>query len=263
MSMEDLKNEIDLLKGQLKAIIPTSGSCKEKDGWDKFSILSKFVASVLLVSIGGLYTYFYKERESQVQQNYSNQQLQIEEHKNRVLEMDAVAKLMPFISSGDEETRKFALLTLKNLASTKLVAALAISNPSLGAASALTNIAASEMSSEQDRVLAEKALGEILYRQNPGVAVARSETGKGALLTWVPPLTKKSGMPFKVLGYKIYYGTSSGNYANVIDVGDVTSISIDALSLDKGKSYYLAITAYDESGNESEFSREFTYKLEA
>ena len=55
-------------------------------------------------------------------------------------------------------------------------------------------------------------------------------------------------------GYKIYYGTSSGDYSNWIAVGRATSFRITGLSDDT--EYFLALTAYDTSGNESDFSGE-------
>jgi len=55
-------------------------------------------------------------------------------------------------------------------------------------------------------------------------------------------------------GYKVYYGTLSGTYTKVLDVGDSTSADVG--SLDQGSTYYFAVTAYDVSGNESEFSNE-------
>jgi len=50
-------------------------------------------------------------------------------------------------------------------------------------------------------------------------------------------------------GYKIYYGTSPGNYGPPIDVGDVTSYSLSGLT--EGVRYYIALAAYDTSDNES------------
>jgi len=50
-------------------------------------------------------------------------------------------------------------------------------------------------------------------------------------------------------GYKIYYGTSSGNYGSPIDVGNVTSFELSGLI--EGITYYMALTAYDTSNNES------------
>jgi len=61
-------------------------------------------------------------------------------------------------------------------------------------------------------------------------------------------------------GYKIYYGTSSANYGNIIDVGN--NISYTVTNLDSNITYYFAITAYDLSGNESEFSKEVLWLLD-
>jgi hypothetical protein len=45
-----------------------------------------------------------------------------------------------------------------------------------------------------------------------------------------------------VLGYKIYWGTGSGNYQNVRDVKKVMTTS---LVLTNANKYYVAVTAYD------------------
>ena len=55
-------------------------------------------------------------------------------------------------------------------------------------------------------------------------------------------------------GYKIYYGTQTGNYTLSVDVGNATSITIPIQ--DTNKTYFFAITAYDIAGNESGFSQE-------
>jgi len=56
-----------------------------------------------------------------------------------------------------------------------------------------------------------------------------------------------------VAGYKLYYGTSSRNYSNNINVGMVTSYTVSGLA---PGTYYFTVTAYDASGNESGFSNE-------
>ena len=58
-------------------------------------------------------------------------------------------------------------------------------------------------------------------------------------------------------GYNVYYGTSSGNYDSYVDVGNNTNHTLS--SLVRGVSYYIAVTAYDFSGNESTFSSEVAY----
>ncbi len=58
-------------------------------------------------------------------------------------------------------------------------------------------------------------------------------------------------------GYKIYYGTSSGSYDDVVDVGNKTSFSINNLVV--GTTYFFVVTAFDFSGNESGFSNEVSF----
>ena len=56
-----------------------------------------------------------------------------------------------------------------------------------------------------------------------------------------------------VTGYKVYYGNSSGIYGTPIVIGNQTSYTVTGLS---PGTYYFAVTAFDASGNESEFSNE-------
>ena len=55
-------------------------------------------------------------------------------------------------------------------------------------------------------------------------------------------------------GYQIYYGTASRSYRYSIDVGNVTTYTL--LGLTQGVTYYIAVTAYDSSNNESDYSNE-------
>jgi hypothetical protein len=58
-------------------------------------------------------------------------------------------------------------------------------------------------------------------------------------------------------GYNIYYGTEATNtYSTIKDVGNVTTCS---LSLEDRKTYYIAATAYDSAGKESNLSNEVIY----
>ena len=70
----------------------------------------------------------------------------------------------------------------------------------------------------------------------------------GVKLSWVENSVSD------VAGYKAYYGTSSRNYQSHVDAGTFTSVEIDGLSA--GITYYFAVTAYDNSGNESAYSQE-------
>lgn len=57
-----------------------------------------------------------------------------------------------------------------------------------------------------------------------------------------------------VVGYRLHYGTQSGNYTSTVDVGNVTSATLD-LPAD-GQTYYIAATSYDADDGESGYSNE-------
>lgn len=63
-------------------------------------------------------------------------------------------------------------------------------------------------------------------------------------------------------GYKIYVGTSSGNYnypGSPFTVGRVTSYTIT--NLPAGQTYHFALSAYDNAGNSSPLSSEVTKSI--
>jgi len=60
-----------------------------------------------------------------------------------------------------------------------------------------------------------------------------------------------------VEGYKIYYGLSSRNYDTSVDVGNQTTCTLT--DLDADTTYYIAATAYNTQGMESNFSNEVTF----
>jgi hypothetical protein len=62
-----------------------------------------------------------------------------------------------------------------------------------------------------------------------------------------------------VAGYEFCYGTSSGSYDYVVDVGNITSCSISGL--EEGTTYYFAAKAYDSEGIKSTFSQELVYTV--
>lgn len=92
---------------------------------------------------------------------------------------------------------------------------------------------------------------------NAGGGTSTQEKGPGtATLSWDAPTTNADGTSLDDLaGYKIYYGTSSGNYTDMIDITDPKKNNQIVESLASG-TYYFAATAYDTSENESDFSNE-------
>src|SRR5207244_7712638 len=72
-------------------------------------------------------------------------------------------------------------------------------------------------------------------------------------LTMIRPSPISTLFPYTTL-FRSYYGTSSGSYQFSVDVGNVTSYRLSGLL--EGQIYYLATTAYNSKGIESDFSNE-------
>ncbi|MCC6544433.1 MAG: fibronectin type III domain-containing protein, partial [Nitrospirae bacterium] len=87
------------------------------------------------------------------------------------------------------------------------------------------------------------------------IGATNSARAGQAILTWDPPTTNSDGSPLTDLaGYKVYYGTTSGNYSTVMDVSNVTSYTVYGLF--DNTTYYFATTAYNTSSIESAYSGE-------
>lgn len=97
---------------------------------------------------------------------------------------------------------------------------------------------------------------------NTGGSVAKQANSTSATLSWESPTTNADGTPLKDLaGYKLYFGMTSGQYKDVVDIQDpnITEHTIENLA--KG-TYYFAVTAIDTNGNESEFSNEVSKSIQ-
>jgi len=60
-------------------------------------------------------------------------------------------------------------------------------------------------------------------------------------------------------GYRLYYGLGSGQYDEIIDVGNVTTNTVTGL--EAGLTYYFVVTAYNTAGLESDPSNEVSYTV--
>ena len=81
-----------------------------------------------------------------------------------------------------------------------------------------------------------------------------------ASLSWEKPTTNVDDSPITDLaGYQIYFGTSSGNYTEVLNVADATEYTLNDVP---PGIYFIAVTAYDTSGNESAYSNEVSRTVE-
>ncbi len=75
-------------------------------------------------------------------------------------------------------------------------------------------------------------------------------------LAWDAPTTYVDGTPISgPIGFKVYYGTASGAYTQIVDVHTATNWSINTLT--QG-TWYFQVTCYDSNGSESDFSNEIS-----
>jgi hypothetical protein len=92
------------------------------------------------------------------------------------------------------------------------------------------------------------------------LTVTAITTTGSATLAWSAPTTNTDGTPLTDLaGYKVYYGTSSGNYTSSLDIGNVATYTVNNLS---PGTYFFSVTAYDTSRIESSFSNEVSKTIQ-
>ncbi|MFZ5875638.1 MAG: fibronectin type III domain-containing protein [Nitrospirota bacterium] len=80
-----------------------------------------------------------------------------------------------------------------------------------------------------------------------GLVCGRGVFAADAILSWSPNTESD------LAGYRVHYGTTSGVYPNVIDVGLVTAYTVTGLG---PGTYYFTLTAYNLAGAESAFSNQ-------
>lgn len=98
---------------------------------------------------------------------------------------------------------------------------------------------------------------------NPGAAVSPGTTPSApaaaagtAIVNWQAPTENIDGTPITGLsGFNIYYGTQSQNYTTKIQVTNPGLATYVVDNLPPGV-YFIAVTAYDAQGSESDYSPE-------
>ena len=86
-----------------------------------------------------------------------------------------------------------------------------------------------------------------------------SSTGSNVSnLSWVAPSEREDGTglsPSEIAGFRIYYGVTSGDYSNTVDIDDHTATQAVLAGLPSG-TYFVTVTAVDVDGRESTYSAE-------
>lgn len=89
-----------------------------------------------------------------------------------------------------------------------------------------------------------------------GITVSAPARIGSVTLSWVPPTQRTDGTVLTSLaGYRVYFGTRSGTYPNQVTITNPGVASYVVDSVPSG-TYFFVLTAYDASGNESNFSNE-------
>ena len=87
-----------------------------------------------------------------------------------------------------------------------------------------------------------------------GSGTTTDNAGTGSVtLAWDAPINSDGTPVLNIAGYKVHYGTSSGNYDKLVNTGSQQTTTINGLA---PGTYYIAVTCYDSLGNESSFSNE-------
>jgi hypothetical protein len=95
----------------------------------------------------------------------------------------------------------------------------------------------------------------------PQMTLVRAEAPP-VFIAGQPPIEKRGTLSLawdaspdlNVTGYRLHYGTNSGSYQFTADVGIATNVTLAGLN--EGREYYIAATAYNADGVESDFSNE-------
>lgn len=149
------------LEAKLERIEEALVSGKGKDAWDKVSIVSTFLSSVVIaIVIFGVGLWFDHKA--------SLREAARADREIRARELDVVAKFLPYLrQDSDESDKTQAVLLIKKLASVKVAAAVAEAIGTRGAEEALVTIARGELNPDEQKAVTEALRS--LSKRNPVV----------------------------------------------------------------------------------------------
>jgi S1-C subfamily serine protease len=196
-----------------------------KDIWDKLTTISGFASAIIVALIGFYATNLYDRRQKQLEEQRKDQEI-------RVSEIQTVEKLIPHLSSTDEQVKAAALIAIDALGNKELAIKLAKAFGGTGGTSALTTIAST--AGQQGAAIAGRALFSILKYLEPRVVAVHAGDRRasgfivaedGAVVT-TAHLVK--GAPADQLSVKLSSGSSlPAKLVKVDNVKDLALLTIN------------------------------------
>jgi hypothetical protein len=190
---EALRRTLRLLAKKLSAPDPPEDKAlevKKKDFWDKASVISGFLSSVVIAVVGLVVTYSLQHAQQSSAEALANAQLELgrinAERDRKVQESRLTADLLNHLLSTDSAHRQIAIIALRETVTTTVsdnilavlaqrdsdssVRATAIrqlgTSSDRGVAQELSQIAADPARSTSERALATSATGNIAYNSS-------------------------------------------------------------------------------------------------
>ncbi|MDJ0661826.1 MAG: serine protease [Crocosphaera sp.] len=225
-----LEKEIETTKSEQEKIKKDIEN-SQKDIWDKLSIISTFVSSVILVMIGGIFTFLFQWKEIKRQTDESVKQLATKKETIRLQELEAIIKLLPLLSSKDEKQQEMAILSMKILASTKVAIEFASFISSQGTNEAVAKIANISEDSDEDYKLAENELNTIFNKYLSAVVL-------------IFPEEKSDDKRNNKNSFCAFYITNDGYLISAYkSIVNQTNTSYKVLNIDDGQEYNAKLIA--------------------
>ncbi|MET0986891.1 MAG: putative Ig domain-containing protein [Steroidobacteraceae bacterium] len=151
-------------------------------------------------------------------------------------------RFQPTASDPNGDTLAFSIVNRPSWATFNTTNGLLTGQPTLGNVGSYANITIRVSDSTSTVSLPAFAIN-----------VAQSSSG-GATVSWTPPTQNTNGTSLtNLVGYRIYYGTSSSALTQQIQVANASVSSYVLSGLGSG-TYYFGVRAYNSSGAESALS---------
>ena len=95
------------------------------------------------------------------------------------------------------------------------------------------------------------------------LGVDENNTPADIILSWVAPAEREDNSALSlsaIAGYKVYYGTTQGQYTDSVTINNGTAAGYTFTGLPAG-TYYFVVTTIDTEGRESQYSSVVTINI--